>query len=427
MGKYSTEPGIMRKIRTNVRRNNYRAVAKVVKDIINMDDENPDKSDLMDQVYRDVIEPWVRGENVEQEVPEQYEEMFVKFARQFDKKDDQEKILSMLDRIKDSKSSYIRKKVKRQMDLMELTQELLKDGDIDLDVVEKSTERLEENTEGRDYVDVIHKLFGMEIPIEILNVEQLKSVLGEGGRSYRGNGPKDEKEYPDEIKVDKRLKFLIEELDVEPKARFAEKGIFSGSILLNIKNSDMVIVERLFEIYEDGTFDLANHPNAKASATYILPENKVLDMINAATRKSVRKELEKETDGEGLGVWKPIAHSIRWKERVKERIENALKLEHEESNPLVDRSMEYEIDLDDPILPEEKMQPLDSTSKVSEGEELSTEQLEEQLKKSKANNAKKAEELYRISLLAQIEAGRQKGLELDKQIKAAKRNIGIGE
>lgn len=427
MGKYSTEPGIMRKIRTNVRRNNYRAVAKVVKDIINMDDENPDKSDLMDQVYRDVIEPWVRGENVEQEVPEQYEEMFVKFARQFDKKDDQEKILSMLDRIKDSKSSYIRKKVKRQMDLMELTQELLKDGDIDLDVVEKSTERLEENIEGRDYADVIHKLFGMEIPIEILNVEQLKSVLGEGGRSYRGNGPKDEKEYPDEIKVDKRLKFLIEELDVEPKARFAEKGIFSGSILLNIKNSDMVIVERLFEIYEDGTFDLANHPNAKASATYILPENKVLDMINAATRKSVRKELEKETDGEGLGVWKPIAHSIRWKERVKERIENALKLEHEESNPLVDRSMEYEIDLDDPILPEEKMQPLDSTSKVSEGEELSTEQLEEQLRKSKDSNAKKAEELYRISLLAQIEAERQKGLELDKQIKAAKRNIGIGE
>ncbi len=427
MGKYSTEPGIMRKIRTNVRRNNYRAVAKVVKDIINMDDENPDKSDLMDQVYRDVIEPWVRGENVEQEVPEQYEEMFVKFARQFDKKDDQEKILSMLDRIKDSKSSYIRKKVKRQMDLMELTQELLKDGDIDLDVVEKSTERLEENTEGRDYVDVIHKLFGMEIPIEILNVEQLKSVLGEGGRSYRGNGPKDEKEYPDEIKVDKRLKFLIEELDVEPKARFAEKGIFSGSILLNIKKSDMVIVERLFEIYEDGTFDLANHPNAKASATYILPENKVLDMINAATRKSVRKELEKETDGEGLGVWKPIAHSIRWKERVKERIENALKLEHEESNPLVDRSKEYEIDLDDPILPEEKMQPLDSTSKVNEGEELSTEQLEEQLKKSKEENAKKAEELYRISLLAQIEEERQKGLELDKKIEAAKRNIGIGE
>ena len=253
MGKNSKDSNLIWQIRNNVRKNNFKAVADTVKNVIHMDEENPEKEQLMKKIYIDVIEPWVRGANVEQEVPRQYEEMFIEFARQLDESSEQEKILNMLKRIENSKNSKTQKKIRRQISLMGLTQELLKDGDIDAETVEKYADELEENTDNSTYAELISKLFGKEFPIEILNVEQLEKTLGDEGRKHReGNGTiKELKEYPEEIKVDKRLQFLIGELDVEPTGRFAETGIFSGSILLDIKDSDMVIVERLFEIYAD--------------------------------------------------------------------------------------------------------------------------------------------------------------------------------
>ena len=322
MGKNSKDSNLMWQIRNNVRKNNFKAVADTVKNVIYMDEENPEKEQLMKKIYIDVIEPWVRGANVEQEVPRQYEEMFIDFAKKLDESSEQEKILNMLRRIENSKNSKTQKKVRRQISLMGLTQELLKDADIDAETVEKYADELEENTDNSTYVELISKLFGKEFPIEILNVEQLEKTLGAEGHKHReGNGTiKELKEYPDEIKVDKRLKFLIEELDVEPTGRFAENGIFSGSILLDIKDSDMVIVERLFEIYADGTYDLANQQSGKASSTYILPKDKILKMIEAEAKSKVRKELEKETEDEGLGKWKPIRHTVSWMNRVKDRV-----------------------------------------------------------------------------------------------------------
>lgn len=437
MGKNSKDSNLMWQIRNNVRKNNFKAVADTVKNVIYMDEENPEKEQLMKKIYIDVIEPWVRGANVEQEVPRQYEEMFIDFAKKLDESSEQEKILNMLRRIENSKNSKTQKKVRRQISLMGLTQELLKDADIDAETVEKYADELEENTDNSTYVELISKLFGKEFPIEILNVEQLEKTLGAEGHKHReGNGTiKELKEYPDEIKVDKRLKFLIEELDVEPTGRFAENGIFSGSILLDIKDSDMVIVERLFEIYADGTYDLANQQSGKASSTYILPKDKILKMIEAEAKSKVRKELEKETEDEGLGKWKPIRHTVSWMNRVKDRVDHAKEIQQEEITNLedgiseeskIDSNLEEKEELGDTLYEtspskEETLQ-LDGEN----AEELSTEQLEEQLKMLKEQNKKKAQ-LYREQLLEQIKQEQQKGLQLDKQIEEAKHTIDIGE
>jgi|GEM_PF-6000933 hypothetical protein len=437
MGKNSKDSNLMWQIRNNVRKNNFKAVADTVKNVIYMDEENPEKEQLMKKIYIDVIEPWVRGANIEQEVPRQYEEMFIDFAKKLDESSEQEKILNMLKRIENSKNSKTQKKVRRQISLMGLTQELLKDGDIDAETVEKYADELEKNTDNSTYAELISKLFGKEFPIEILNVEQLEKTLGGEGHKHREeNGTiKELKKYPDEIKVDKRLKFLIEELDVEPTGRFAETGIFSGSILLDVKDSDMVIVERLFEIYADGTYDLANQQSGKASSTYILPKDKILKMVEAEAKSKVRKELEKETEDEGLGKWKPIRHTVSWMNRVKDRVDHAKEIQQEEITNLedgiseeskIDSNLEEKEELGDTLYEtspskEETLQ-LDGKN----AEELSTEQLEEQLKMLKEQNKKKAQ-LYRKQLLEQIKQEQQKGLQLDKQIEEAKHTIDIGE
>ena len=228
-------------------------MADIVKNVIYMEDTNPGKQQLMNKIYRDVIEPWVKGINVEKEVPRQYEEMFIDFARALDENTEQEKILDMLKRIENSRNPKIQKKVRRQINLMGLTQELLKEDEIDTDAVEKYTDELEEDTDGSTYTELISKLFGKEFPIEILDIGQLEKTLGGKRRTHENeeSTTRETKEYPDELKVDKRLKFLINELNTEPTGRFAETGIFSGSILLDIKDSDVVVVERLFEIYAD--------------------------------------------------------------------------------------------------------------------------------------------------------------------------------
>ena len=178
MGKNSKDSNLMWQIRNNVRKNNFKAVADTVKNVIYMDEENPEKEQLMKKIYIDVIEPWVRGANIEQEVPRQYEEMFIDFAKKLDESSEQEKILNMLKRIENSKNSKTQKKVRRQISLMGLTQELLKDGDIDAETVEKYADELEKNTDNSTYAELISKLFGKEFPIEILNVEQLEKTLG---------------------------------------------------------------------------------------------------------------------------------------------------------------------------------------------------------------------------------------------------------
>lgn len=438
MGKNSDNSNLMWQIRNNIRHNNFKAVAATVKNVIYMDEENPEKEQLMNKIYIDVIEPWVRGANVEKEVPRQYEEMFIDFAKSLDESSEQEKILNMLKRIENSKNSKTQKKVRRQISLMGLTQELLKDSGIDAETVEKYADELEENTDSNTYAELISKLFGKEFPIEILNIEQLEKTLGGEGHKHRDDDgqTKEIKEYPDEIKVDKRLKFLIGELDVEPTGRFAETGIFSGSILLDIKDSDMVIVERLFEIYADGTYDLANQQSGKASSTYILPKDKILKMVEAEAKSKVRKELEKETEDEGLGKWKPIRHTKKWMDRVKDRVDHAKEIQQEETTQL-DGGLSEENQKDLNLEEEELEDTLyeTSTSKAEETlqlnsedteEELSTEQLEEQLKMLKEQNKKKAQ-LYRKQLLAQIKQEQQKGLQLDKQIEEAKHTIDIGE
>lgn len=453
MSKKIDNSKLMWRIRQNIRANNFKAVANAVKNVTFMDDKNPEKEQLMEEIYKDVIEPWVRGKNVEQEVPSQYEEMFINFAMALDESSEQEKIFDMLKRIENSKNLKTQKKVKRKLNLMGLTQELLKDSDIDAEVVEKYANELEQNAEDNStYAELISKLFGKEFPIETLEIKQLEKALGGNGYKHREKiyPPREKKEYPDEIKVDKRLKFLIEELDVEPTGRFAETGIFSGSILLNVKDSDMVIVERLFEIHGDGTYDLANQQSSLASSTYILPKEKVLKMVEAEARCKVRKELEKETENEGLGRWQPIKHTKTWKDRVKDRIEHAKGIQQQKENSYLKTEVEVDAEKEDldieqneelkdilsktsvemqeetnyseQELKDEEITQLDSENT----EELSIEQLEEQLRILKEQNERK-EQLHRRQLLEQIRQEQKIGLELDKKIEEAKRSVNIGE
>lgn len=118
-------------------------------------------------------------------------------------------------------------------------------------------------------MELISSVFGKEFPIEKLNLGELERYISGNRREpsdvdvipVRGS-------YPEELQVENRMKFFKEELDIEPTIRFCDKGIFAGSILLKLKDTDSILVEKIINMYADGTYE----PNNYGSSTYILPK-----------------------------------------------------------------------------------------------------------------------------------------------------------
>ena len=167
-------------------------------------------------------------------------------------------------------------------------------------------------------MELISSVFGKEFPIEKLNLGELEKYISGNRREpsdvdvipVRGS-------YPEELQVENRMKFFKEELDIEPTIRFCDKGIFAGSILLELKDTDSILVEKIIDMYADGTYE----PNNYASATYILPKDKMLDLIKLQTKQKVKNQLKSD---EIAGI-APIQHreteTYSWKKNIKEAIE----------------------------------------------------------------------------------------------------------
>lgn len=311
------------KIPSDIQKKRWYNVASSVKKVIR-DNSIPEKDTLMNKIYDDMIKSYLDKENEPSKKVNEYEGIFINLAKYFDEKNEQEKELELLKRIKDSKNPTIRKRVRRQASLT-LEKELLKDS-ANFDIVsqfadilapEKSeNDALENNSDDRkDIENLLTSLFGKEFEIEQLELGELEKYLS-GVKTKTGHGEgKEYKEYPKDIHVEKRIKFFKEELNIEDTIRYCDEGTFAGSILLNIKDSDMVIVERLFEIYKD-SYALANQSSSKSSATYVLPKDKVLDMLKFATKRDVKEQLESN----GRKDWKTIIHNKNWKENVRKAI-----------------------------------------------------------------------------------------------------------
>lgn len=317
MGKRSmrkAQPEIMRQIRNNVRKDNYGRVSELIMEVLRRENSDKTKYDLIKTIYRECIAPWVERTDNDEHIPKQYENMLLEYARYEQGQGNTERALEVLGSIKESENSKTRKKVRRQINLINLSQELSKDDDIDVGVIEKIAEDIEQDVDSRTYMELISSVFGKEFPIERLNLGELEKYISGNRRessdvdviSVRGS-------YPEELQVKNRMEFFKEELDIEPTIRFCGKGIFAGNILLELKDTDSILVEKIINMYADGTYE----PNNYGSSTYILPKDKMLDLIKLQTKEKVKAQLK---DDEIRGI-APIQHRENWKKNIKEAIE----------------------------------------------------------------------------------------------------------
>lgn len=317
MGKKSmrkAQPEIMWQIRNNVRRGNFSRVSELIMEVLRREDSDKTKHDLTKTIYRDCIAPWVERTDKDEPIPKQYENMLLEYARYEQDQGNTERALEVLGSIKESENSKTRKKVSRQINLINLSQELSKGDDIDVEVIEKIAEDIEQDVDSRTYMELISSVFGKEFPIEKLNLGELEKYISGNRREpsdvdvipVRGS-------YPEELQVENRMKFFKEELDIEPTIRFCDKGIFAGSILLELKDTDSILVEKIIDMYADGTYE----PNNYGSSTYILPKDKMLDLIKLQTKEKVKTQLK----GDEIRGIAPIQHRENWKKNIKEAIE----------------------------------------------------------------------------------------------------------
>ena len=139
-------------------------------------------------------------------------------------------------------------------------------------------------------------------------------------------------------------------------------------------------------------------------------------MVKEEAKSKVRKELEKETEDKGLGKWKPIRHTKNWMDRVKDRVENAKEIEQvEKSTDNVHLTGRVDMPKETDVIYGDE----NSAKLTSEIEELTTEQLEKQLRILREQNKKK-EQAYKQKLKDKIIKEQQRGKELDDLIANSK-------
>lgn len=147
------------------------------------------------------------------------------------------------------------------------------------------------------YIDRLLSCFGEDFSIEQFNVGELRGILQNSGKKPKvinpfddvdkPNKPNIDRAYPEELSVENRIKFFKDNFDLESGIKFSTDGVFAGSVLLKINNSDLVIVERLFDTEVDGTFAESSY----GSATYILPKEESLELIKSKTRQQVKDKM----------------------------------------------------------------------------------------------------------------------------------------
>ncbi len=311
----------IRQIRNNVRGGNFRRVSELIMEVLRQKDSDETQNYLIEKIYNDCIAPWVERTDISEPIPRQYENMLIAYAEYDQSHENTERALKVLESIKESESPKIRKKVRRKIKLINLSQELSKD-DIDIDTIQEITNDIQQDEDSRTYVELISSIFGKEFPIENLNLGELEKYIVGKHRKPSGNSIPNKGSYPEELQVKNRMKFFKEELDIEPMIRFCDKGIFAGSILLELKDTDSILVEKIINMYANDTYE----PNNYGSSTYILPKNKMLDLIKYQTKEKVKIQL-KEDEIKGIA---PIQHRGSWKENIKnvvEQMKNASKVQ----------------------------------------------------------------------------------------------------
>lgn len=348
----------LKKIRNNARNGQFQAVAKQVINLL--ESENPNEK-LIERVFNEVIEPAIKAEkNV---IPKQFESMIDKYAwylkRMADKTqsdDDLEEsiqkyleVIETLKRIENPVNSRLKHTVERKINTVKLIIKLLKDGkDIDSEDISQTAEKIiEEEKDNRKEqestsIDIIESVFIYEVPANTiadkLKISGKKNELGTPREETEDEiKARDGRSYGEELKAEKRWEFLSTEFDIEDNVRICNRGIFSGCLLISLKNSDLVILERVFNFHKDKTYTISDY----GSATYILPKNKIIEMINMRMRRNVKEEMkDAEETPEG---WKPIRHDEeKWKQEVKKAIEEQMR--GEQSTEVEESEKEFEDD-----------------------------------------------------------------------------------
>lgn len=305
---------IMWQIRNNVRKGNFNRVSELIMEVLKREDSDATKNPLIKTIYKECIAPWVERTDSDEPIPKQYENMLLEYARYEQGQENTKRALEVLKAIKNSENSKTRKKVKRQINLLSLSEEIAKSDNINIDAIEKIAKDIEQDVDSRTYMELISSVFGREFPIEKLNLGELEKYISGNRREPSDTEVTPVKgSYSEELQVENRMRFFKEELDIEPTIRFCDKGIFAGSILLELKDTDSILVEKIINMYADGSYE----PNNYGSSTYILPKDKMLDLIKLQTKEKVKAQLKDDEVKEIA----PIQHRENWKKNIKEAIE----------------------------------------------------------------------------------------------------------
>ena len=225
-----------------------------------------------------------------QEIPPQLHKLILEASKYYSRTGNYEVAMSVLDEIIDSRNVSIMMQAQYESDMIKLKQRL-EQGSVDTSIIDEIKDivkddedhELETATAGEflDY-DIFCSYFGDKIPISSLseeifpvNMEKPKNPRIQPDIIIPGSRPSPHapSSYIEELSANNRLKYLVENFDIAYGRPGG--GKFTGAILFEIEDSDLVIVENFWRQGKDGEPPVEDY----GKATYILPKDQAMDLI----------------------------------------------------------------------------------------------------------------------------------------------------
>lgn len=274
------------------------------------------KSQYSDDAIK-FVERYVLDKYYEEEPPIELHKVFLQAAKYYRENGMYDEAIDALSKISDSNNVSILLQAEMEKDLIRIRRSA-ENGEIDQEalesiqnIVQSDEEHEIETAEPGKFTeyDLLTSYFE-DIPVEAMNEDIFPAGMTKPTTTIRVPNPDPaiprNSKYIEALSAEKRLEFLKEKFKIERIRLGRDK--FTGTIIFEIKDSDLVIAESFFRKDREGNF-IEDY----GKATYIIPKQAELDLIEMS-----RGEL-KEKIGKEEKVAKVNHTSEKYYERLVER------------------------------------------------------------------------------------------------------------
>jgi len=317
---------------------------KAIRDLMSQSKEETMKQKELSEIFCDflaspytedainLIERSVLTKYKEQKPPVGLHKTFLEAAKYYRENGMYDKANRTLKAIEDTNNMNVLLQAKMEKELIKLRQ-ATEQGEIDQEAIEEMQKLVAEDEEGTldvaqkgkftDY-DLVTSYF-KDIPVAMMNKDIFPTDMHiPTGATIRTEETQKNEEtgtrntqYIEALSAEKRLEFFKRNFSIE-RVRVG-KDKFTGTILFEIQDSDLVIAENFYKMDREG-----NCLEDYGKATYILPKEATLDLIQLS-----RGELQEKIGAEGQ-IAKVRHNSETYYDRVVEKFNALQSAEYED-------------------------------------------------------------------------------------------------